>query len=311
MRHLSSDDLIDLASPTQLVAAIEQALRDYAENKVAVPVRQHLDFGDSTLLTMPAIGEHSFGVKVVSVTPSNAQRGMPVVQGLMTLGDRRTGALLATLDAAMLTAQRTGAVGAVGLKYTAPASVTRLGVIGIGVQGVWQTIFACSVRNIRSVHFLARSDEKAQRFVDAVSGRLPSVELHRCRDVDEVLARAEVIIAATTSSEPVVPPDRTVLAGKHFISVGSFKPSMQELPNALYELAGQVVIDSQAACEEVGDIINPAAAGVISANDVIHIADLVTQRRTIDVDRTTVFKSVGMALYDLYAAQVFVAAAQP
>ena len=42
-------------------------------------------------------------------------------------------------------------------------------------------------------------------------------------------------------------------------------------------LAGHVVIDSQAACEEVGDIINPAAAGCLGANDVIHIADLVAQ----------------------------------
>lgn len=84
--------------------------------------------------------------------------------------------------------ERTGAVGAVGLKYTTPENVTRLGVIDVGVQGFWQTIFACSVRDIRSVHFIARSDEKSRRFLDAVSACLPSVQLTRCRDVQEVLA---------------------------------------------------------------------------------------------------------------------------
>ena len=239
MRHLSCDDLLGLASPTHLVAAIEQALRDYAGNKVTVPVRQHLGFGDSTLLTMPAIGEHSFGVKIVSITPSNSQRGMPVVHGLMTL--ERSAYWCSARHAGcggMLTAQRTGAVGAVGLKYTTPAMSRALASSAVGVQGVWQAIFACSVRRHSAAStFSARSDEKAQRF-EAVSPS-PGVCLRLSCIAAAPWTNAGssrvVIIAATTSSEPVCRPSREMLAGKHFISVGSFKPSMQELPNALYE----------------------------------------------------------------------------
>jgi ornithine cyclodeaminase len=85
---------------------------------------------------------------------------------------------------------------------------------------------------------------------------------------------------------------------------------MQELPNAVYELAQCAVVDSDAARHEAGDLINPLAAGVLSADNIYHLAELVTGARRVDVRRTTVFKSVGMALYDLYAASAFVAEAE-
>jgi ornithine cyclodeaminase/alanine dehydrogenase-like protein (mu-crystallin family) len=56
---------------------------------------------------------------------------------------------------------------------------------------------------------------------------------------------------------------------------------------------------------ETGDVIHPLESGALRQADVFHIAELVTGRRTIDVNRTTVFKSVGMALYDLYVAAAF------
>jgi ornithine cyclodeaminase len=132
----------------------------------------------------------------------------------------------------------------------------------------------------------------------------------RCRDADELLRACPVVIAATTSTEPVLPDQRTLLEGKHFISIGSFRPTMQELPTAVYQMAQCAVIDSDAARHEVGDLINPLAAGVLREDSVYHLAELITERRTVDVQRTTVLKTVGMALYDLYAASAFVAQAQ-
>jgi ornithine cyclodeaminase/alanine dehydrogenase-like protein (mu-crystallin family) len=145
--------------PTAVIAALEQALRDYAAGKVIVPTRNHTDFDGNTLLTMPVVGQSTFGTKIVSVTPSNAARGLPVINGLMTLHDRATGAPLAILDAAALTAQRTGAL---ALMHTTPEHTDTLGIIGTGTQGTWQAIYACAVRPIRTVYFVAHSDEKAE-----------------------------------------------------------------------------------------------------------------------------------------------------
>jgi ornithine cyclodeaminase/alanine dehydrogenase-like protein (mu-crystallin family) len=305
MRYLSANDLVDLVPPATLVRALDRALRDFAAQKVIVPTRQHVDFGGNTLLTMPVIGNGAFGVKIVSIVPSNAARGVPVVNGLMTLSDGVTGSPLAVMDAAMLTAQRTGAVGALGLTYTTPSDVDRIGIIGTGVQGIWQAIFACAVRPIHTIYFFSRSEENAQRFTAAVSKHVSSVRVARCVDVNEVLAQSPVMIAATTSTEPVLPARRELLQNKHFISVGSFKPAMQELPSAVYELAREVVVDSEAARVEAGDLIRPLSSGAIREESIIHIADLAVGKRTIDVTRTTAFKSVGWALYDLYAARAF------
>jgi ornithine cyclodeaminase len=310
MRYLSGTDLIGLIPPATLVGAIETGLRDFAARKAIVPVRAHVDFGDNTLLTMPVIGEGAFGTKIVSVIPSNAQRKLPVVNGLMVLNDGATGLPLAILDAAALTAQRTGAVGAVGLKYTTPPDTNRIGIIGTGVQGTWQAIFACAVRKVHTLYFLARSEEKARHFIDDVSRHVPSVRLEACADVRELLGKTQAVIAATTSREPVLPAQRELLENKHFVSVGSFKPSMVELPQLVYELARDVVVDSDAARTEVGDIAGPLSRGVLREENIIHLADLVAGKRSVDASRTTVLKSVGMALYDLYAARAFLAEAE-
>jgi ornithine cyclodeaminase len=70
------------------------------------------------------------------------------------------------------------------------------------------------------------------------------------------------------------------------------------------------VVDSDAAKNEVGDLIIPLTSGLICEQNILHIADLVVGKRSIDTARTTVFKSVGLALYDLYAAQAFSSEAQ-
>lgn len=310
MRYLSAQDLVDLVAPGALVDAIELALRDFAQGKVTVPARQHLESGDKTLLCMPVIGATAFGVKLVSVVPGNASLGLPVTNGLMMLSEGESGLPVAVLNAAALTALRTGAVGALGLKCIAPADVDRVGIIGTGVQGTWQAIFACAVRPISTVRFVARSEESAQRFINTVAPRVPSVKLVRCADADELLRECPVVIAATTSTKPVLPDDRALLEGKHFISIGSFRAAMQELPNAVYALARCAVVDSDAARHEVGDLINPLAAGMLREDRIYHLAQLITGVRRVDVRRTTVFKSVGMALYDLYVASAFVAEAQ-
>jgi ornithine cyclodeaminase/alanine dehydrogenase-like protein (mu-crystallin family) len=222
--------------------------------------------------------------------PSNVTRGLPVIHGLMTLSDGVSGQPLAVLDAAALTAQRTGAVGALGLKYTTPAEADSIGIVGTEVQGTWQAIFACAVRPVQTIYFVARDEDNAQRFVRQVLRQVPSVRMSRCKDVHELLSSTQVVITATTSSKPVLPDDRHRLEGKHFVSVGSFKPSVQGLPDFVYALAQKVVVDSDAAQEEVGDLIGPLSSGLISPDNVLSIAELVVGKRRIDTAGTTVFQ---------------------
>jgi len=90
------------------------------------------------------------------------------------------------------------------------------------------------------------------------------------------------VVTATTSAEPVLPDESNLLVNKHFISVGSFSPTMQELPDSVYRLAGLLAVDSQHAGQEVGDVINPIRKGIIRESDVFSIAECVTGKRTLD-----------------------------
>jgi ornithine cyclodeaminase/alanine dehydrogenase-like protein (mu-crystallin family) len=307
---LSDRDLEGLLAPQALILAVEAAARAQDEGPVRAPPRQHLEWDRNTLLTMPAVSPEVLGVKLVSVVPANANRGLPVTNGIMVLNDRETGLVLALMNAAALTAQRTGAVGALGVRYLTPPDVSSVGIVGCGVQGVWQAIFACAIRPVREIFCLCRSTASFERFSSMLRRYAPHITPTPCKTAHELLARTQVVITATTSSEPVLPDDLSLLEGKHFISIGSFKPTMQELPDAVYRLAGELAIDSEAAREEVGDVINPVRKGMLKETDVFNIAQLVTGKRSVDVTRTTAYKSVGMALYDLYVAQALCAEAR-
>ena len=323
---LTGNDLKSLATPTELVGAMQAAALAADRGNAVVPSRLHMQWAPQhTLLAMPsAINDSTglriaaMGTKLISVVPDNAARDLPVTNGLMVVSDWETGLPTAILDATTLTAQRTGAVGALGVCHTTPPSIDAIGIIGCGVQGTWQAIFACSVRRIRRISFLSRSVAAGTRFESNVRQQVARfapdcaarLEIVGCESARELLARSELIITATTSAVPVLPSEPAVLRGKHFVSIGSFRPDMQELPDAVFELSGALVVDSEAARHEVGDVVGPVSRGVLSRDNVFPIGEVIAGTRAVDTQGTTAYKSVGMALFDLYAAALFIEAAQ-
>ncbi len=310
MIALTGADILGLLEAAETVALVEAAaLATLDAGGFMVPQRAHVQWESGTLLMMPAIGAGAMAVKLVSVVAGNAARGLPVTNGLLLLNDAESGLPLAIMDAAALTAIRTGAVGALGLKHVTPPAVASLGVVGAGVQGAWQAITACAVRPIREIFAVRRSAAGFERFVATLAARVPQVTVTPCASAAEVLERTEVIVTATTSAEPVLPDEPALLEGKHFIAIGSFERHMRELPDAALRLAAHLVLDSEFARHEVGEAVRGVQQGILAAADLFTIGELAAGRRTLDVARTTAYKSAGMALYDLYVARALYQAA--
>ena len=307
---LSHSDLLGLLPPAALLEAVASAACVSGEGIPYAPQRQHLDWNGKSLLTMPAVAHDLIATKLVTVVPGNASRDLPVTNGVVILLDGDTGVPLALLNAAALTALRTGAVGALGVKHMTPVDTSSVGIIGCGVQGAWQAIFAAAVRPVSEVFCVARSPASFERFSALIRSQAPNLRIILCRDACQLLSRTELVIAATTSATPVLPDEPKLLEGKHFISIGSYRPTMQELPDAIYRLAGHIVIDAEAARLEAGDVIGPLARGIVNASNVFTIGALLSGQESVDVARTTAYKSVGMALYDLYVARVLLAQAR-
>ena len=243
MLALSNSDILTLVNLPSIIAAVQEAALAIQDRQTVLPERQHLDWDGTTLLIMPARASQAVGVKLVSVIPGNAERGLPVTNGTMLLNDGATGLPLCIMNAAQLTAVRTGAISALSIQRMTPQAMTSLGIVGFGIQGAWQAICACAVRPIEEVFYWARSPRRELQFFQTVHQHAPAVRLTSCPNVATLLSKRSLVITATTSPLPVLPDEPDLLRGKHFISVGSFKPSMQELPTSIYRMAGQLVVD--------------------------------------------------------------------
>lgn len=303
MRIINKDQLLKAAGLLDFLSVVEKAFLMQEEGNFYMPDRMHAEYKGNVLLLMPAFQEKYFSTKLVSVFPGNRENGEEVITGALLLNDGATGKPLALLDAAALTAFRTAAVGALGIAYTTPKEVTRLGLIGAGTQGFHQALFACVIRNIRELSVYDPFHPDMKSFVEKLQKSLPEVHISIKKDAGTLVDESEVIITATTSMQPVVP-ETAAMEGKHFIGIGSFKPEMRELPETLWKHLKYLVIDTDHAKTESGDVRIPLENKMINENNIYRLGELINGSKHMDVHQTTFFKTVGMALFDLMAAQM-------
>ncbi len=302
MIYLGQDDIHQAGGITEWLDAIEAALRLYEAGDFQMPERLHVEKEDNVLLLMPCFTKEAFATKLVTLFPGNAERGVPVLTGLVVLNDIETGVPVALLDGATLTAMRTAAVASVGIRHLAPEGVRSLGLIGAGAQGYYQAWLACVSKGFTRLHVFDRSAEQARTLVERLSRVLPQTQIHQARSVEDLLTDSEVVITATTASEPVLPESRELLQGRHFVAIGSYQPHVRELPETLFGLLDTVLIDTEHALAESGDLIVPLRNGWIEADQVMTISRFLGGERPPQA-ATTLFKSVGMALFDVCAAK--------
>jgi ornithine cyclodeaminase/alanine dehydrogenase-like protein (mu-crystallin family) len=127
-------DAAELRRRLPMRAAIDALEAAFAAGVPPVPLRMHATTPDGELLLMPAAGPQGVGVKLISLTPANPERGLPFVQGTYTLFDAGSQEPVASIDGAALTALRTGAVSGLATRWLARPDSGRLVVFGAGVQ---------------------------------------------------------------------------------------------------------------------------------------------------------------------------------
>ncbi|MCK5099859.1 MAG: hypothetical protein KAR45_17235 [Desulfobacteraceae bacterium] len=305
MLYLNANDIGKILSLKEMVDAIEKALLIMSKKQFSMPDRFHIPQGNNTLLLMPCFTEKYFGTKLVSVFPDNVKKNEPVIHGNMVLNIGDTGEVAAIIDGAKLTAMRTGAVGGLGVRYLAKETSSNLAIIGAGVQGVHQAVFACNEANISKIYVYDFKEENIKLLEEQVNIWHKNVKVHKVESHLEAIEKSDIIITATNSSEPVIPDNKDLLKGKIFIGIGSYKPDMREFSKALFELADTIFVDTMVAKKESGDLLTPIQKGWIKNDQVTEIADLVAGNVFVDkqAEETRIFKSVGMGLFDLIVAQ--------
>lgn len=305
MLYLGKKHIEQVASLEDIMDCVERAFALYANGNYHMPERMHVDRPEGTILYMPCFAGDISGTKIVATFPGNAGVGIPTVQGTMILNNCGTGEALAIMDGGSITAYRTGAVGGVGIRYTSRPDCTTVGLIGAGIQGLFQLMYACHARPIEDIHIFDTSAQRAMQLKQELNRRLPDIKTRVAKDAISLVENSEIIITATPSTVPVLPDDEALLRGRHFVAIGSYKYEMRELPQALFQVVDRVYVDTELALEESGDLIVPMENGWLRRDYIIPFSKVIDELRTAsraDV-ATTLFKSVGMGLFDLLVAE--------
>lgn len=301
MIYLSEKDIVQVPY-LEIINAVECAYELHYKEQFQMPQRIHIDHGDDTLLYMPCFTANGFGTKMITCFPKNSSLQEPVIQGLMIYNHKNTGKPLAIMDGKTITGIRTGAVGAVAVKHLTPEESTVYGIVGTGVQAYYQALAISKVRDVKTLYLMNRTIDKAYKLKLQLETLLPTTEIIVMNDIHAAVAKCDVIITTTNSNQPVLPDDLELLKGKCIIAIGSYKPDMRELPDALFKLINHYYIDTKDGMKESGDLIHPVQNGLKTEKDFIELSSLLFGDHRL-TDETVCFKSVGMALFDVVVAE--------
>ncbi len=220
------------------------------------------------------------------------------------LSDSHSGELLAIVEANRLGQLRTGAATGIATKHLARGSADTVGIIGSGYQARTQLEAVCAVRGIRQARVYSRSPERRSVFAAEMSESL-SIEAVSVQSARRAVDGADIVITITNSRTPVLE-GAWLEAGMHIDAVGGADAYVTELDEAAITRADTIIVDDREQAKiESGELMMSAARGTLIWERTIELWQIVSgqthgRRRPQDI---TLFKSLGMALWDISAAK--------
>jgi ornithine cyclodeaminase/alanine dehydrogenase-like protein (mu-crystallin family) len=280
-------------SPERAVEAVREAFVAYARGEWSMPPKVYVPaYPAGDFRAMPALGAGHALLKWVTSFPGNPAQGLPTVMGLVLLSDTSNGVPKAMLDAAAVTALRTGAAAVLAAETVGRSDAETAAVIGAGVNG------RATART-----FVAVGRRPALWDLDANRARAVADEL----GCDVAATRAEalaadLVVTVTPAGEPLLA-EGALRAGQHVSLMGADGPGKAEIASA--ELARvRVFCDDWEQAAHNGDLAHAVGAGLVVREDVTELgavlAGLAEGRRS--PDEATAFDSTGLAIQDLAVA---------
>ncbi len=306
---LSEHDVRALLDMESCVAAMEDVLARLQRQELTNPLRFVIrPPGQALMGLMPAHAGGArplFSLKEIVISPSNSERGLDPHQGAVLLHDGETGQLIAILNASPVTEIRTAAVSAVATRQLARPGSRTVAVLGSGVQARSHVDAMQTVLDDPIIRIWSRNPAHAEAL---------ALETHSlvAATVEEALDGADVVCTTTAAREPIL--HRSWLRpGAHVNAVGSSVPSARELDAETMAAASLFVDRRESTLNEAGDYLLAAQEGLIGPDHIrAELGEVLVGShpgRTGD-DELTVFKSLGIAVEDLAAAELCVARAR-
>lgn len=310
---ISERDARSLVSVEDAIGAVERAFAAMARGEARnyPVVREAVGYRDAVfgVKTGADTGSPLLGLKAGGYWPHNAAAGLTNHQSATLLFDPETGRAKALVSANHLTGVRTGAASAIASKYLSRHDCSVLGIIGTGVQALYQLRATLAVRPIHRLLAWDESAENLRAFGRAVAELGLAFEPHA--GAEGVAAGADILITVTPSRRPLV--ERAwVRPGLHINAMGADTKGKQELDPALVTHAA-VFVDEPEQALSIGECQHAYGAGLITEAHLRGtLGEVINGQREGRHDdlEVTVFDGTGVALQDLMVAELAVRLAE-
>ena len=280
-------------SPERAVEAGRDAFVAHARVEWSMPPKVYVtNYPAGDFRAMPALGGGHALLKWITSFPGNPARGLPTVTGIVLVSDAATGELQAVLDAASVTALRTGAAAVLAAETLGRADAASAAVIGAGVNG------RAAART-----FLARGRTVALWDVDASRATEVAAELGcSVAGSREEALTADLLVTVTPGHE-VVLGERTLQPGQHVSLMGADGPGKAEVADSVLAHA-RLFCDDWEQASHGGELAHAVEAGLLAENDVTAIGAVLAGTATgrTNDQEITMFDSTGLAIQDLAIA---------
>lgn len=246
-----------------------------------------------------------FALKEIVVAPGNRERGLDPHQGAVLVHDGETGVLRAVLNASAVTEIRTAAVSGLATRLLARPGSRRVAILGAGIQARAHVEAMRAVLAEPEIVLWGPTAERASALAREL--RVAAVST-----VDEAVAGADVICTTTASRDPILFA-RQLAPGVHVNAVGASVPTSRELDGAAVAAASLFVDRRESTLAESGDYLMAVEEAGIGPDHIrAELGELLVGShpgRTSDKE-ITLFKSLGLAVEDLAAAELCIARAR-
>ena len=307
MLILTRDDIRKVLDVSELFEAMENGFRMLAQGRVQAPLRTTIDMKefDGVSLFMPAYctGLSAAGVKLVTVMSRNPEKGLPLIHSNYLFVSAETGQVLSLMDAEVLTSLRTAVASAVATSHVGKDGGRVLAIFGTGVQAWEHVQVFTKLFGIREVLVFGLTPELSEEFAVRIERQL---RVPAKRAILAELKRAEILCTCTTNTEPLFEL-QDLHPAAHINAMGAYRPHTREIGTDVVT-AAVVIVDSYAgALNEAGEFVIPIREGKFRKEQIhASIEELVAGVRPAPetAGKLTLFKSLGMALEDLVAADL-------
>lgn len=318
IKVLSKEDIMRVCDIKEVIQGVESVYIAKSNQECEVWPTVFYDFetgvADLDIKSGYLKNMNLFGHKTVSFFAHNEEKGLPTLNGTIVIYDSTTGVPLGVLDGSYITGIRTGAAGAIGLKYLARKNSENLLILGAGNQAIFQIAATLTVRgNIKKIRVCDPIDENnAKKFANNAPNVLKQqfnintqgIEFEAVSSLEKAVKESDIIITVTPSRNPIIHKE-WVKKGTHFSCIGADMVGKEELDPQIFKQA-KIIVDDQVHCMEVGEIEIPLKTGVIDESKIIgEMGDLIQGKvigRTSD-DDITIYDATGMALLDIATAK--------